>query len=423
LFVRGDLAEYAALSIVPFVLWGYRALGRVDDEKVPWVGAATAVAHAAIWFCHTITGLYATEIVFVLLAITAGVNRKSRPALRRVLVAASTVGLGLAMASVYIIPAWLERSLVNLESIRTGAFHPTMNMALLPWLFSFGFFSIGLPTMVGAIVTALGLIRRQPRREGWALARWWLPAILLASLMLSWAAPFWNVWPLGSYIQFPWRLLGFVGVFSAVGVGVTLATLLPSGSRLRWPLCVALALSVVFVERSYNAAAFYDPQVVPSTPAIIRDGIKTSVVANEYLPLTVQSSPRRSRLQLAEVVAGAAQVNAVQLDALTYQIELDALGPCEIDVRVFDFPGWKVKTEVGPTGAQRSTTAAGLIRLTIPRPGHYRCRVHFGLTPLRACAAALTWLALLLAYPILRRIQRAKGSASPSLSAGADERR
>src|SRR5581483_9604019 len=406
MFTRGDYAEHAALSLLPFAVWGYRALGRADDGKVPLIGVLAAVAHAAVWICHTITGLYTTEVIGLMLLIGAFVHRRRKPELQRVLIGCCVLLLALAMASIYLLPAWFERSLVNLQRVRDGIFHPTKNLVEGAWPFAYGFFSFGLPLLVGLGATAVSLALPR-RRNTAALARWWVPAIVIASLIFTWAEPIWRVLPLGSYIQFPWRLIGFVALFGAVGFGVTAANLLPARAPLAWRVCALLAIGVIGVERPYDRVnEFVAAEKIPTTPEAIQHGFYSTVVVNEYLPVTVGKPPTTPRVQSAVPVIGDPVLSTWHLTPLSYQLEIDAAQPSGIDMQVFDFPGWKVKTVEGPAEVERGTTDQGLIRLWLPVHGHYRVKIYFGLTLLRAFAALLSLLSLAFGFSALKRIQR-----------------
>src|SRR5208282_6196272 len=91
---------------------------------------------------------------------------------------------------------------------------------------------------------------------------------------------------------------------------------------------------------------------------------------------------------------------------LRYVIDAQAVEPSALDLQVFDFPGWKAATLSGPAKAELLTSSEGLIQLYLPVPGDYRIEVYFGLTLFRALASAITLSALLLAYPVLRELNR-----------------
>jgi len=416
LYLRGDLGEFAAYCLVPLVLWGYRELGRAESVKAPLVGTLTAFCHAATLFCHVIIGLYTSEIVCIMLLIS--VLRSQGNIRRRALLGWCVVILAIGIAAVYIGPAWFERGLVSLDKIHTGTFFAANNL-ISPRrvLFEFGFVNIGLAPVAGAIAAATSFVLPRVRRNATLVIGWWLPAVLMALLILQfgWAQWFWSWLPLGSYIQYPWRLLGFIGLFSAVGIGVTWALVFPEKWRVfRWLGAISFSLAIAHIEQPYMHFMF-DPGGtldVPDTlmtPTGIRSHFPfpyTTASVNEYLPLKAQPMPLLPRMAGRVTASDGTQIRFSQPCPLRYSIEAQAAQPSELNLHVFDFPGWKAETLDGPAQAKHVTSKEGLIQLYLPTPGKYRIEVYFGLTPFRVLASAITLGALLLAYPILWELNR-----------------
>jgi len=436
LFVRGDLAEFAAYSLVPFVFWGYRELGRAEPKKVPLIGTLTALCHAATLFCHIIIGLYTTEAVGVMLLVTA--LRHQGNMLPRTVLGSCTLIFAIGMTAVYIGPAWFERGLVTLENVRAQIWSPTNNL-ILPWrlVFESGPSSIGLAPIVGAIAAAASFIVPEVRAKAAMVIGWWLPAILMIPLIVKSGSSewFWNWLPLGSFIQFPWRLLGFIGLFSSIGIAVTWTLLVSEGHGAnRWIGVMSVALIVACSEQPYRAFT-HGPLDVPDmlmTPFGIRlqgvDAVTnvpyTTVVADEYLPVTVQNARRFPPNVKLLMVSGKSRMRVSQPCPLRYLIEAEAMQPSTLNLQVFDFPGWKVETLAGSAKVQKRTSSDGLIQLYVPVPGRYRIRVYFGLTTFRAVASAISLAALLLVYPILwgfnHFLERAPGhhGSAPATTTG-----
>ena len=407
LFVRGDLAEYSAFSLVPTALAAYLSLTKVDERRVPWVGFAAAVSHAAVILCHTITGLWATQLFAVLLGVHAWRLWRTSER-RRVLALAAAFAAAMGIAAVYTMPALLEKALVRISSIDSGPYHPTKNLVHWEWTVNTGFFALGLPAMLGLGVALASQLLPWARRSAGALLFFWLPSVVLWSLMQTWAEPFWRYWPLGSYIQFPWRLLGFIGVLAAAGVAVAFSAIVKPSWRSRWPLALGLALGVICAERSYaTAGKFLAREKIPLTPEEIAAGLNTSVLVDEYLPNTVTTPPAAPRDQvLFQARNNDTLVALRQPGSLDYVLRVRTHDEATVDLQVFWFPGWKLRAQSGPSQVTIGASPRGLIRLTFPRAGEYTVHVGFGLTPLRALATLLSWLSILLIYPLLRRIMR-----------------
>ncbi|MGH7925457.1 MAG: hypothetical protein ACREQH_12795 [Candidatus Binatus sp.] len=442
LFLRGELGEFAAYSIVPFALWGYRALSRVRADRRPLVGALTAIAHGVVWFFHPIVGLILTLIVAVLLPLQAVAARDRREGWQQGLFGGCVVLLATVLASVYLVPAFLEQSLVRLENLWQFC-RPTTKY-LVNWraLLQFGFFSVGSPTIVGAVVLAAGLIFPPTRRKLANTLVWWVPALLYLPLLTDFrfSVWFWRVSPFGRYLLFPWRLLGFVGLFAAVGIGAMWASLIPKEWRKSgWLGAITLSLLVAISSNGYNRAAFVGaPSTDQLRPEAIRHaGMQTTLVADEYLPRTVTMPPREPKIAdvdtFVRLVPDPAMQNpvwvpvtrdlvsaqATKISPLRYAIDVRASQAGSFDLYAFAFPGWKVETLAGPAAARQSTSPLGFIRLSLPVAGHYRLTEYFGSTPLRTVSGLTSLLAFLSVYPFLWYLNRKLlGVHRNSLSSG-----
>ncbi len=418
LFVRGDLSEFAAYSLVPFVLWGYRELNRAEPSRTPLIGTATALAHAATLFCHVLIGLYTTEIVGAMLLLEVFWHRENM--LRRAVLGSVVVILAIALAAIYLGPAWFEGRLVRLENLRYGNWYAPNNL-IFPWrlIFQSGLRSVGLASAVGIVAAAMSFVLPKVRQNASSVIGWWLPVIVILSLTLKsgWTRWFWIWFPLASFIQFPWRLLGFVGLFASVGIGVSWTLIVSERWRaFRWLGAISLALGVAYIEQPYRCFTHggIDVPDTLTTPAGIlaqptdhaRYGLYTTVFANEYLPVTVRQ-PRLLPSNVKLVIgAGKAATKVTQPCPLRYLVEAQAELPSALDLQVFNFPGWKAATLSGPAEAHLLSSNEGLIRLYLPQPGDYRIEVYFGMTTVRVVASAITLLALLLIYPILWELNR-----------------
>ncbi|MFZ0889543.1 MAG: hypothetical protein WA005_13900 [Candidatus Binataceae bacterium] len=360
LFRRGELSEFAAYSIVPFALWGYRALGRTTKAGRAWIGALTAVAHGAVWFYHPIIALCLTALVAMLLCFQVLGACGRRGTLRYACFGLCVALLGTLLASVYLAPAWFEQSLVRLDKLRLYCQPTTKYLVNWRWLFQFGFFSVGTPSTVGAVVLAAGCALPRIRRNMTGAILWWLPAVLYLPLMVDcrFSVWLWRVVPLGRYILFPWRLMGFVGLFAAIGTGVMWASLTPlEWRKLRWAGAALAGLLIALSSNGYNRAGFVSSLgSARLRPAAIRGGgMITTVAADEFLPRTVAippEFPRYSQVLPAPLEVAPAVVHAREVTPLRYAIDAQVSKPTILDLRVFDFPGWRVETLRGPAKAR-----------------------------------------------------------------------
>ena len=273
LYMRGDLAEYAALCFIPLALWCYRELARCRPELRVRFALGASVSHALILISHTIVGQWATEaiaLVALLSILPAWFRGDRRPGLATLLAMAGAVGL----AAFYVLPALLEKKFASLEFLTNGYY--TASDHLVPWQLFFRFryfdynvdgifrdpasirmpFTIGIPLAACAGLALLCLFARGSRRRLVPGLIWWLLVAVLLYLMTPSAEQLWPALPFGEYIGFPWRLLALVATFGAAAVGATWAAAIPPGSRWRWPLALAALVAVGLEGQHYVQAWF-----------------------------------------------------------------------------------------------------------------------------------------------------------------------
>lgn len=435
LFLRGDLGEFAAFSVVPFALWGFRALGRCKAERRPLVGALTAAAQGATWFLHPLIGVILTGLLIALLILQlfATENRKEGRSLA--LFGGCVVVLGTLIATVYIAPAILERPLAHLENLRQFC-RPTTKY-LVGWtaLTSPGFFGVGSPTLVGALILVALWVFPPTQRRLMRGAGHWLPWLLSLSVLsflcmslttdIWFSKWFWDATPFGMYLLYPFRLLGFAGLFAAIAIGLLWMSLVPERwLELGWLGAVAVSVIIVVESSGYNKADYINaPTPIEMNPEVIRNtGMITTVVSDEFRPATATQAPTVTQQDFGLVntnpagiridggsgaIGNYALVKVRKLGPLRYGIQAHAWLPGSFDLNVFYFPGWTLEKVRGPAKVSQSPSPNGFIRLSLPVAGDYDLIEYFGSTPLGTLSALMSLFALVLSYPLLRFISGA----------------
>jgi hypothetical protein len=390
LFVRGDLAEYCAGCVAPLVLWAYRALGRAPGSRVVAVGCSAAALHAATLLTHTITGQWLTELLLIYVVIAA--VRTWRGGDRwRALTLLVVFGCACGLTAIYALPALLERPLVHIERMTEGGLATVRNFIDAAWMTSPGFFFVGRAFYLMPLVVIAACIRRRRFVVGPFVMM--LAALGLAAATVRFAMPLWRWLPFAEYIQFPWRLLGFVGLFSALAWGLAAAELLPERRAIAWPLVIVLAIAATWDARR-GPPLDYHPMTaaeVPGSTAQIAREWHTTVISDEYLPRGVAKPTPKPGYVLRQ---DRAVVELALRSGLGYKLDVGGEAGSTVDLHAIYFPGWKVETRSGPARALIGASPVGLVRVTLPQKGYYNLRVTFALTPLRLVATLLSWLSL-----------------------------
>ncbi len=422
LFLRGDLAEHAALCALPIALWLYRELFRCRPGRRALVATGAAAAHAAVLLSHTITGQWGTELIVAVAAVSAlpTWSRGDRAPVKAAVVAmAGAFGL----AAFYVVPALLEKRFAHLEVLTAGYYTAIDHLVPARLFFRFGYFdfttdgsvrdphavrmpfTIGLP-LFGAMILAVGCLafRRTRARLAPGLL-WWALVAALLFVMTPAAEPLWPALPLASYMGFPWRLLALVASTGAAAIAVTWAAAIPPAWRGRLVLALGAAGAIAATSARFVKL---DPLARPAQPidATYVQRLVTPLCSGEHLPRAAAFVPTAPRSRLAVPVGPAAVLRADQPAAGRYRFETQTPAPADIDAQVFWFPGWRLLPLSGPALPALWPSPRGLVRIHLPAAGRYSFELRFGHTPVRAAAEVASLLTLLLLWPVARRLLR-----------------
>jgi hypothetical protein len=405
LYVRGDLAEYTALGLLPLAIALYRAAAlSVTPRRAAVRAGGAALCHALLILSHTLLGLWGTAVITLVLVATA-VQLVRRRSGRRLLVLAAAFTSALALSAVYTVPAFVYRPLVRIDAMVTGSYDPSDNWLRLPALLARGTYQVAPLLLLAAGLVALALVRE---RRGLAPAGWLALAVGLTALTLPVASGLWGhpALPLLRFIQFPWRLLGPASLAAAVAAGLAFDRVITPGRT--WWSAVAPALSVALV--AWLGWPCARPHLQPATniardPESIRSALVSTTGVDEYLPRAVAGVPAGVAGPLVRGLRDARLEEGQSAgDQHLLSIETSAPGAV-VALALHDFPGWRLATRSGPAPALLAATG-GLLEARMGPAGRYELSLVFGPTPLVLGAELMSLLALVLTGPALLRLAR-----------------
>jgi hypothetical protein len=417
LFLRGDLAEYAAIALLPWAFYLFRELSRAPREKLPRIAFLAALCNAGVLLTQTVIGQWASEAIALLVLLPALGDWLRGRRFRSLAPFLALVG-SLGLAAVYVLPAIVERGFVHFERLVGGYFTSADHLVPFGDFFKFDFydfvgdyppttrmpFSIGAPLAI-ALVLAVGLLMLpRGRKTLRAMLPWWIGVVAFLCLMTPPARWLYAVLPLAPYVQFPWRFLGLVATFGAGVIGITWATVVdgPGLRWARWPLAaLAIALIAIGARDRERVHGYYAAGQVPVTPAEVAARVDGTAI-DEHLPLQASAAPTAPRTGVVLAASGPVHATGFQSSGTDYIVEASADGAGPVDMQLFFFPGWTAKTLSGPGEVSLGPSPTGLVRLSVPQAGTYKVAVSFGTTPVRTAAAALSLLTLLLLFPALK---------------------
>lgn len=436
LFVRGALNEAWAIMFLPWILLGVVKIFR--QEKWGWL--LMSLALTGLFLSHNITTMIFAPILvlfclgyFLYLWISKDTllfrrgQFRWRSFLRLVgqLIGSGLLAIGLS--AFYLIPAFLEKGLTQVESvILTPYFNYHLHFLYIRQFFNpnWGYggsgwgvaddisFFLGWGQWLSLAVLAFLLLKKV-----W----WWLRkkktifpnqqafiftgiftvllgvSLYLTLLKSQWL---WDKISLFEFIQFPWRFLSIASVFLALTIGSLVWLLKRKGVRLYASLFLTLIMILgsiwYFRPEKYldNAHDFYYTE-----PVLIHHQL--SDILPDYLPVGVPLPP--------SVIADQLIVNAADLPASQWEILADRTQEkliqtsfednTLVSLAIADYPGWRLEIDDQRWGRQIGEN--GNIELVVPAGSHL-ITARFLSTPVRQYADWVSLAAwLLLIYLLL----------------------
>lgn len=447
---RGALAETFALAWPPVILF---ALHRALAADTMWPGAGgqstirysllASLAFAALLYTHNATSLAVAPLVAGYVALIAFLRRDWRRLIRGGVI----LLLGLALSAHFWLPALAESSLVQTDRLLVPPIFTYYTNYLSPGeLFAppaavdpllinpspakaLGLTAalLAIPGLAAAIGSHVAARRRpdgQPaiNTSHLEFGIFFSAALLIyAWLTLSASRAAWDNVPLIKFIQFPWRLLGPAALCAAV----------LAGAGVHWlPKRPWLAASIIAAAASVGHLSWWYPRYCGQFEEI--DLARTiqyeydtftlgTTAKGEFLPRTVRLVPdddtiaqaliRGEQPQYLTGLPAGAVFTIVNPDPLEYEAGVTLDAPARLTFNQFYFPGWEAFIDNRPANIE-PTSDTGLITLLVPA-GTHQLRFHFGGTPIRAIASAVSIVALAviaIGVPLLARNSQPEGA-------------
>jgi len=413
IYHRFAWAEYVALMGLPFVFLMLRAF--VDAPRPRYVvGLALGLAGLAaahLVTCLTVAPFAAGYLVYESLR---------RDSLRPLVQPAVLAVLALLVAAAFLGPVLLERHLVHLEHITTSRHGQYGRNFLFQNEVALGYTpSHFKPTVALAaaaqLLVLLGagaalLLRR--RLHGIAIF------VLLAGLAhfymtTALSEPIWRVTPFLGTIQFPWRIVGALGLTAAWLLGIAADRTLtrvgrprPADLLLGIPVLAVFAVSAVELRTAYAPFLHWmeDQRWFPRKESVtIREYLPSDVTLGNLVDLLEYDPDRR-----VETTRGDVELHWSEWSPHHRRARV-SVGPAggSVVLPIFRYPGWTVTLNGRPLALKRRN-ARNLIEFDLPAGDADLAVVFEGTAPRRIGTwLSLAGMALVIAVAFLVRFGRA----------------
>jgi len=426
-FVQGDYPQFLALAFLPLIFWAFY---KIVVTRKPIYIVAGACLYGALILSH-------------------GKNLVSE-----VLPALAALALALGLTAFFWLPALHEKRWVQLDLLTKGFFDfryhflslgellapslPLDTAASNPYMpFNLGTAQVFLSLMaVLALLAHFGLGREEKSHLLFSFTS----LILCVFMMLPASTPLWEHVPFLAFTEFPWRLVGLAGLFTALPAGMSLRLLTgwicsrpipnpPPGVR-----CfafIALALGLILVPATvfvylYPRQPFIeypDPTPADIVEFELESHAWGTTSGSEYLTIWLTEKPEDSPLlplyragQPISKLDSQHLPDTVQAEMLSHSVVSDSYrftSPQAFTARfnTFYFPGWRAYLDGEERDIQISQPHA-FIEVSIP-PGEHTLLLRFEDTPVRLLANGLSLAALLVTLIISRITSTASPTAYP----------
>lgn len=409
LFSRGAMGETWAFVFLPLILYALLTLFRKPNLKK---SALLGVSLALLLVTHNISTLIFTPMI-ALIAIALLFITKERTKF----VKYGLIGLAWAVliAGTYFLPVLFEKGYAHTESLISGYFNYLAHFVTLKQLFVSTFWGYGSseigPTddlsfflgpvqlflfAVSLFVVFLNLIKRNFKLPSLVVV---LSALfLLISLFMTHekSTLIWQLLPLLSYLQFPWRFLVTANFFLCLTAGYFIFYLKNIPAKI---ILVIFSFFLIFLNVSYFRPREWFHLTIWEKFSGLSWDRQLTISIFDYLPIFAKYPPATPAPTYPYGDKGQVSILDYQHSANRITFATKSQTDENLTLPQFDFPGWVVKLD-GQKISHRHDNNLGLITLALPA-GDHRVLAVLTDTPIRLVGNLLTLVFLPLSLIIL----------------------
>ncbi|MDQ4076308.1 MAG: 6-pyruvoyl-tetrahydropterin synthase-related protein [Chloroflexota bacterium] len=461
IYVRAALAEFMAMALLPWIALAFRRLVR-HPSLLTVAGAAGS--YGALLWTHNITALTFTPLLSALILFElALVGYQSgnwhaflgRPLFRRVLPVSGSIALAVAIGTAVWLPSLAEQDYIEMEqwALQTYQYrdHFVYPSQLLSPFWGFGYsvpgpgdgmsFQLGLAALMLAGLALYHLLTtndhhpkaatipqsafRLPQSNHFATSRnpaltifYAISLLILVALMLPPAVAVWNIAPLSTLVQFPWRLLAVAALPLSLLAGGAALFLAPRGGVM--PGLAVAVLLVLATTVDYTQPEFTPPNPRDETQQTWRDyerkypDMVGMVAQTQEQPV---SSPMLAALeanetpQRFEALTQGVTVTQLHEAGGSASAQIEASEPATIRYLTYYYPGWRATLDGKVVEIRQDDGPLGLMVVDVPE-GKHVLAFRFSDPPLRRTANLISLGSLLILMTLVLLGSWKRGTAA-----------
>jgi ABC-type multidrug transport system fused ATPase/permease subunit len=396
-YVRGALAESMALTIIPFVLYfAYKKNFKLF----------TIFLFIFLITHNIMTIVFLPVVVLWVIYLVFNDNLKS--------IKSFTIAIVIAfgLSAFFVLPAFLEKDLVQTESLTRFELDYRANFVSVKQLFldrDWGYgtsipgpeggmnFSIGWPHWVLVFLSLL-FIPFNKNKKNRLLAIFCLLLFVFSIFMTHNKSTFiWEMFPILTYFQFPWRFLSLSILTSSILGGFVVLSF-------KEKMQLYLATIIIFTTMVLNWSYFKPREVynISEQQKITGEAwdLQKRGAILDYLPKTALE-PREAAQKTPIVVSGKAEVKDFAIKSNSFSFKIKVSEESKIEVPIYYFPNWEVYVD-GKLYPSNHDNPLGRISFDL-KEGEYEVLGKFRNTLIRTFANITTLASLILGIIIWRK--------------------
>ncbi len=402
LYVRGAVAESFALSLVPLVFYfGLKILKRNTFKN--FLGFSLTISF--FMTSHNILILLFLPLLLFWLLFWFTKYKSN------IVITLAALVIGIGLAAFFIFPAFVEKDLVQADTLRIKDLDFRAHFVSLEQIFidrNWGYgpsvpgpkdemsFQIGWPhwwlVPISAILALYIFLIKKHARNFLIVSFFSLVFLISLFMMHNKSAFIWEMSDTLQYAQFPWRFLGVSIFITGILGGFIIYALKPQLKVVT--VCLIVLLTILFNTQYFIPQKFYD----------LTDGQKLSgqlweeqqrAAILDYLPKTAYE-PREKAPDKPIVVSGTAEVADFKNYTNNFNFTARVTKKVNIELPIFDFPNWTVWVN-NKKFAHSRENFLGRIGLDLPE-GDYKIEGFLKNTPIRVVSNTITLLCILILF-------------------------
>ncbi|HJY98701.1 MAG TPA: 6-pyruvoyl-tetrahydropterin synthase-related protein [Patescibacteria group bacterium] len=416
IYVRGAIGEALSLALLPLV--AYVFIKVVKSEGKLRNIAAAGIVGAIFILSHNYMWVLSLPWIIVLALLFA--KRKN------IWLSLKSLGLSailmLGVSAFWWVPAIVEQKLVAAQTPFPLIDHfPFIKQLIIPFWghgpsitgpYDGLSFQIGIINLLGVFVAGIMILffkKAFKDKKLYLVGAFTLASFFVTIFMMNIRSyPIWRIMPFHDFVQFPWRLLSFTTLFSAILIAITVE-LWKKNFRIIFGLILIAAAMFLTYNYFQPSGVFYksDDQYLSRFFAYkntVSQDYKN--YSEDYLLLPRTSDEKPNSLPDEKITSIAGEVSDIkEISPINWSASVSVAEETQVTYNTLSFPGWYASVDGNPVDIVPGKPY-GQIEIKVPQ-GTHKVNFYWRETPLRRNLDLLSAASLLISLIFVFRKPRA----------------